>query len=239
MRLLVFSDVHGNIDALMKMYDMAAHLDYDKSVFLGDIFGYYYHQKEVLEFLREKIGLIWLKGNHDVYAVNTYRGGLDKQALIENYGSSYGGLDRQFCQEEMDFIDSLPVSVCIRDEDNKKIGLFHGCPERELEGRLYPRDWVENPANYEKFDIVIQGHTHWRMSRYSKRTWIVNPGSIGQPRDGRGFGFAIVDTKLYDVKFYSVNLEMHKLFQEIERRDPNLKKLRAVLQRKAQWNDTY
>ena len=134
----------------------------------------------------------------------------------------------------MDFIDALPVSVSIADENNRKIGCFHGRPEKELEGRLYPRDPVVNPAEYEKFDIVIQGHTHWRMSRYSKGTWIVNPGSIGQPRDGKGFGFAIVDTRSYEAQFYSVNINLHELFQEAERWDPNLKKLKDVLQRKVQ-----
>ena len=211
MRLLVFSDIHGNIDALKKMYAAVEHLDYDKSVFLGDIFGYYYHQKEVLAVLQKKSDLIWLKGNHDAYAVNVYKGVLGKGELIENYGS-----------------------VSIADENNRKIGFFHGRPEKELEGRLYPRDPVVNPAEYEKFDIVIQGHTHWRMSRYSKGTWIVNPGSIGQPRDGKGFGFAIVDTRSYEAQFYSVNINLHELFQEAERWDPNLKKLKDVLQRKVQ-----
>ena len=42
-------------------------------------------------------------------------------------------------------------------------------------------------------DIVLYGHTHVRESRYEDGIYIINPGSLGCPRDGKAPGYAIVD----------------------------------------------
>jgi len=65
------------------------------------------------------------------------------------------------------------------------------------------------------------------------QTLIVNPGSVGQPRDGRGYSFAIVDTKERSVSFVPYAIDRRSLYEEIDRYDPDLQKLKAVLERKA------
>ncbi len=64
-------------------------------------------------------------------------------------------------------------------------------------------------------------------------TLIINPGSLGQPRDGKGYSFAVVDTDSQSVVFETVEISIELLYRQIEEFDPNLKKLKEVLERRA------
>lgn len=231
MRLVVFSDIHGNIYALEEFMKNIRELDYDNIVFLGDIFGYYYHQKDIISRLAGIPDLIWLKGNHDAYAVDVYHGKCDETLYATRFGSTYQNMHCRFWDQEIEFINALPSSVTL-EEDDKKIVFFHGTPDDPLEGRLYPKDTAAYSAVYADFDMIILGHTHWRMTRYIDKTIVINPGSLGQPRDGKGFGFAVVDTALRDVRFIDIEIDKSLLYKEIEEKDSSLEKLKEVLERK-------
>lgn len=230
MILAVFSDIHGNIyalkEALHKMMDIA----YDKIIFCGDIFGYYYDQQAVITELSRIPNLIWLKGNHDAYAVDAYRGLLDEAYLVYNYGHSYEKLTSKYSNELIEFIDAKPEYVPLRD-GSKKIGIFHGTPDDPLEGRLYPDKHVITQELYFAYDIVILGHTHCRMVRTEGGTLIVNAGSLGQPRDGNGYGFVVIDTDAFQVTYYTIEIDTAALYCQIDRYDPGLLKLKEVLMR--------
>ena len=178
MRLVIFSDLHGNSLALDAFLKKIEKLSYDRLIFCGDIFGYYYNQKTIIRTLSAINGLIWLKGNHDAYFQRIYEG------------------------------------------------------KEDAEGKLYPDKPVQNPEEYQKYDIVILGHTHCRMERMEGSTWIVNSGSLGQPRDGNGYGFAVMDTALRQVEFQTVEIDQPRLYAQINQYDPHLTKLKEVLERK-------
>lgn len=230
MKLLVFSDIHGNIYALEKLLERLETFSYDKIIFLGDIFGYYYHQKETIARLKEIPDLIWLKGNHDSYAVDIYFGRCKEEKYVARFGSSYQNLSLNFLEKDIKHIETMPTSV-ILNSDGEKIGIFHGTPYNPVEGRQYPNASIDFPEVYEDYNIVILGHTHWRMLRYVGDTMIINPGSLGQPRDGKGFCFAIVDTLLRKVEFIEVEINRFLLYEEIERKDPSMKNLKDILER--------
>ncbi len=231
MKLVVFSDIHGNLPALDAFLEKIETLSYDALVFCGDIFGYYYHQKEIIERLSRLDGLIWLKGNHDEYFLRLYHGMSDEKQYIQKYGHSYANVRKRFHEEEARLIDrhkpehQMECNGC-------RIGIFHGTPENSLEGRLYPDRFVSNPDDYRNYDLVILGHTHCRMLRKEQNTLIVNSGSLGQPRDGNGFGYAVVDTESLQAEFGEVTIDRKRLYREIDRYDPDLTKLKEVLERR-------
>ena len=231
MKLLVFSDIHGNIYALDNFLKQIESFNYDRIIFLGDIFGYYYNQSEVIARLKEIPNLIWLKGNHDIYAIDIYCGRKKAKEYTENFGSSYDNLKARVRNEDIMRIDAMSCYKVLNDGE-RHIGLFHGTPCNPMEGRLYPKDMVTNPEFYTDYDIVILWHTHWRMCRFVYQTLVVNPGSLGQPRDGKGFSFAIIDTILKSVEFMEIVIDKSCLFKDIERNDPYLGKLKDVLERK-------
>lgn len=231
MRLIVFSDIHGNSYALDAFFVKIKELTYDMLIFCGDIFGYYYNQKQVIEKLSEREDLIWLKGNHDQYFLNLYNGKTEKEYFIQNYGHSYDNISERYSSKDAMLIDSHPSEYLLM-AGERCVGIFHGTPENSLEGRLYPDKPLLHRDKYECYDIVILGHTHCRMLRMEGKTLVVNPGSLGQPRDGQGYGFALVDTEQKTAVFYNVEIDASQLYRQIDMYDPDLRKLKEVLERR-------
>ena len=299
MKLAVFSDIHGNIWGLKEALRLLEGYSFDRMVFLGDIFGYYYRQREVFEELRKLPDLIWLFGNHDQMFLEAMDGRMDEERLISRYGHSYADLGSKGLEDIAAFLRTLSPRAEL-DAEGTRVLCVHGTPWDPLNGRMYPDNPVKNPESYAAFDIVLQGHTHCRMRRFAdpegnsgtmgsteepggavrsvpdgrltgqgeadhpvpcgksvgqgavdhsvppcvvspesdarpaeNQTLIVNPGSVGQPRDGRGYSFAIVDTKERSVSFVPYAIDRRSLYEEIDRYDPDLQKLKAVLERKA------
>lgn len=230
MRLLVFSDIHGNALALDAFLNKIESERYDYAVFCGDIFGYYYDQKYIIKQLCAMERLVWIKGNHDAYFCKLYRGLEDEYTLTQKYGHSYENIKQRFAEDEYRLISSKKSSFFF-ETDNFQIGIFHGTPNNPLEGRLYPKDLL-NDNSFFQYDIVILGHTHFRQFRKQGSTMIVNPGSLGQPRDGNGFSYCLIDTERQSVEFKNVEIDISKLYQQIEKYDPYLIKLREVLERR-------
>ena len=96
MKLVVFSDIHGNSYALDAFLKKIKTISYDYLVFCGDIFGYYYNQKEIIRKLSEMDGLIWLKGNHDAYFLEIYQRNVNAEYYIEQYGHSYDDIRKRY-----------------------------------------------------------------------------------------------------------------------------------------------
>ncbi len=231
MRLLVFSDLHGNSYALDAFLNRIQQESYDRLIFCGDIFGYYYNQHEIIEGLSQLEDLIWLKGNHDAYFLQLFYGEKAENSFVEKYGHSYSDIDKRFTKSECEKVEKLEPKRVIFEQDCK-IGIFHGTPQDPLEGRLYPKDQIRDPQIYLQYDIVILGHTHCRMKRYVDDTLVVNSGSLGQPRDGSGYGYAVIDTSEKAVQFENITLNTTALYSQIDQYDPELKKLKSVLERR-------
>lgn len=200
MNLAVFSDIHGNIYSLEKALEKMQAYRPDGYLFLGDMAGYYYYQNECISLLNNLPNLISIKGNHDEYFINSLK---DKKYLKEldtKYGRAYTMLHQSITAESLDFFNNL--STC---EKNKLYEAYHGSPNNYLQEYIYPDTDI-------KFDtrvpIVFLGHTHYPMKKEVNDTLILNPGSIGQPRDYNQGSFIIVDTE--DKKVENIRYEYNK-----------------------------
>lgn len=227
MKILFFSDIHGNryvLEPLLKVIDKE---NVDRVVFCGDIFGYYYYQEEILTlFRRYKFDIIL--GNHDIYFLEILRNKKKESDLIRKYGNSYLDIDKKISQENIKFLKKMNSQQIIHD-NNLKIGIFHGTPDNPSYGRLYPDTTIINSSIYEKFDLILLGHTHHKMYREFNKTIIVNPGSIGQQRDGKGCSYAIYDTVTKEMTFGIVKYDIFALVRDIDIFDNGNDKLKEVL----------
>jgi putative phosphoesterase len=231
MQLIIFSDIHGNQYTFREFIKQINQIDYDILIFCGDIFGYYYGQKEIIDKLCELKNLVWVKGNHDQYAVNVYNKIEDSNKYKEKYGCSYGYILSDCRRDQINRIRELPDHVILKLQ-GKKIGVFHGTPEDYTHGRLYPNNLVDLSAVYNEYDYVILGHTHFRMVYKYGHTTIINPGSLGQHRDGKGFGYFIFNLEREEGKFVDIEIDLKQLYKEIDINDKNLTKLKDVLERR-------
>lgn len=228
MKICLFSDIHGNQYALDEFIKISSKLDIDLFIFCGDIFGYYYEPNKVISTLKTIKQLKCVKGNHDQLFLDICSGKIDENGLITKYGNSYKNIQNKISEINKPFIEYMPNNLKLKYE-GKNIGVFHGSPTDSLNGRIYPDTLIVNPNIFREYDYVILGHTHYRMVRQIGKTKVINPGSLGQPRDKNGFSFATLSIPQGEVTFYEIHWDRQKLVKDIKAKDNENKKLIDIL----------
>lgn len=199
MQIGLISDIHANIDALHAV--LAALDGVDQIICAGDLTGYYTHPGEVVDEIRKR-RIQTLAGNHDVYL--THPPVNPNNLLRASIEFTHRHLDA--AQEQ--FLAGLPVERWVT-IDGVRLAIFHGSPWNPKEEYIYPD--YKNFHNFETIeaDIIVMGHTHRPMHVKVGDRLVVNPGSVGQPRDGdRRASFAILDTSSRHVRFERAAFDM-------------------------------
>lgn len=182
MKLLIISDIHGNMEALRAVEKAAGPVD--DILFLGDVLDYGPRPRECLQWLRDRGG-IFLKGNHD-HAVTTREDCRCGASFKE-----YSILTREYMWKILDesdyrFFDNL--FPCRAEKiDGIDIYASHAAPSDPFYKYLRPETEtaaLEDEVRDLDVKFVFLGHTHFPMERTACGTSIINPGSVGQPRDG-------------------------------------------------------
>ncbi len=188
MILLVFSDIHGNIYSLEKALKIMERYQPDQFLFLGDMAGYYYYQNECIKLLNTLPNLLSIKGNHDDMFLKAISDDMLLNELENKYGQSYKMLKDNITNESFQFFQSM--------KDFEKNGIYeayHGSPNNYYSEYIYP-DNTNLVLDTNCAPYLFLGHTHYQMDKYINHTRVINPGSIGQPRDINQPSFAIIDT---------------------------------------------
>lgn len=215
MKILIISDIHGNIYALKSMLEFLKNKQIDSTLVAGDILGYYPFSNETINILKSIKNCHIVLGNHDKFFIDS----LKNRLLINDYRKKYGDSILEFHEnisnENLAFIMEKNLFKIIK-INALSIYLMHGSPNNLLEGYIYPNTFYNyNDINH---NLIIHGHTHYRMVRKYEDKIVINPGSLGQPRDGKPPSFVIFDsiTKRHD--FYNVNFDKKKLFEDLKER---------------------
>ncbi|HIP58453.1 MAG TPA: metallophosphoesterase [Archaeoglobus profundus] len=208
MKIGLISDVHGNLIALEKVLDKLNHCD--KIYCAGDIVGYYPFPNEVIEvFIKNNIESVM--GNHD-YAVitNDFSG-------FNPYAKEAGVWTRRRLKKEyLDWLSKLPLKI-----KTKWFNIYHGVPADDLtaiEIYLYPGDpMIDGFLRILKKNVIV-GHTHIQFVRELEGVMFINPGSVGQPRDGDPrAAYAIFDTETNKVELYRVKYNIDEVCDAVHR----------------------
>lgn len=196
MRTLVLADLHANLEATRAALDRAAGLGYDRTMLLGDLVGYGAEPNEVIAALRSLPGCLAVRGNHDRVAA-----GLDDDGDFNRVARAAALWTKAaLSPETRGFLRALPVGPLPFGEG---LLLSHGTPVDEdmylLTEGAARRCFAALP-----FDLCFYGHTHlpgafvleddrirFEPARDERtvltlrpgRRYLVNPGSVGQPRD--------------------------------------------------------
>jgi predicted phosphodiesterase len=198
MRLGVISDLHSNIHALDAVLAALEGPGVDRLIVLGDVFGYYPWARLVWERLHQSLWpLILIKGNHDEMLLRQADGTampppVHAAAIAQNL-DDLRGTGALEALRAVAFTRSLEL-------DGQMLRLAHGTPADPENGRLYPDDasapaWLPAPGQW-----LLLGHTHYPLVReLAGGGMLVNPGSVGQPRDGDpSASFAVIDLQTRD-----------------------------------------
>ncbi|MFQ5956856.1 MAG: metallophosphoesterase family protein, partial [Candidatus Brocadiales bacterium] len=186
MKILIISDIHANHAALTAVMEDTDG-EFDHVWCLGDIVNYGPQPKECLEAIRA-ISDGMVRGNHD----NAVGRGVDCGCSIkyQSLADACKGFTRSVLgEEDKGFLAMLPL-VDEFEIDGQRFLLSHGSPCGDMYKYLKPS--VSDSTLIEELegvnaDFVFLGHTHLPMiikRRKLGRTTVINPGSVGQPRDG-------------------------------------------------------
>jgi putative phosphoesterase len=177
-RVLVVSDVHGNWPAL----EVVARVPHDVVVCLGDVVGYGPQPGECLRWLRAR-GALMVQGNHDRALADGVpprcRRGFEWLAA-----STADIARRQLSGEDLTFLRELPRTRQV-DLDGKRAFLVHATPSDPLYSYLGPHAerWRAEASGVDA-DLFLVGHTHLPFHLELGEIQVLNPGSLGQPKDG-------------------------------------------------------
>ncbi len=217
MRYLILSDIHSNIDALDAVLDAAREVPTDGILVLGDLVGYGAEPELVVERIRALNPVAIVRGNHDkVVAGVESDDGFNPLAKI-----SAALTRRALTQASLDYLVALPKGPL---QVDTVVEVCHGSPFDEDWYIHQEMDVVEAIAASQR-PVCLFGHTHIPLAATSAgeggaeillagdgdgkeipiggdRRYVVNPGSVGQPRDGDPrAAYAVLDTERLTVAF--------------------------------------
>lgn len=232
MRYLILSDIHSNDEALSAVLSRVRRKKYDRVVVLGDFVGYGANPNQVVDRIRRlRRRKVLIRGNHDKVV-----SGLDAGELFSPIAlaAARWTADRLTPQSRR-FLEALPPGPTAVD------GAFlicHGSPRDEDAYIFSDRDAYLNFRDSEAL-VCFFGHSHIpsvftlephgirvevvagervRLKLQRDRRYLINPGSIGQPRDRNpAAAYAIYDASARVVHFDRVPYDVGKTREKILR----------------------
>jgi diadenosine tetraphosphatase ApaH/serine/threonine PP2A family protein phosphatase len=233
LRVLILSDIHANLEALEACLDAAP--EYDQVYNLGDIVGYGANPNEVTERSRE-LGSIFVRGNHD----KACSGLSDLSDFNPVAGLAALWTREKLIDDHLQFLRALPQGPLAPIEN---VQLVHGSPRDEDEYILMASD-AYSILKEAADPLTFFGHTHvqrcllledtgegkafapnyksakgkqeFRLEIKPKTKYMVNPGSVGQPRDNDPrAAFLLYDTDAGVITFHRVPYNIERAQEKI------------------------
>jgi predicted phosphodiesterase len=236
MRVLILSDIHANLQALDAV--LAQSPPHDLVWNLGDIVGYGANPNEVIERSRS-LGALFVRGNHD----RACCGLTDVDGFNPVASRAARWTQCVLSAEHLSWLRRLATGP-VRPESTGEISCVHGSLCDEDEYVLSPRD-AQQSLEAAPTRINFFGHTHlqggfatdgqqwyrltpdyltrgepeeWVLRLSSGARYMLNPGSVGQPRDGDWrAAFAVYDTEQHTLTFCRVPYDLRSAQESILR----------------------
>ncbi len=203
MRVGLISDVHANRVALEAVLEDVPSVD--ALACAGDVVGYNPWPAACVDALRTR-DVPTVMGNHDLAVVerSSFRFNELASAGVEH-------AQRQLDAEQRRWLESLPTE---RRAFDGRVKLVHGHPD-DPNRYTYPEEF--SPRLLGDEDVLVLGHTHVQhVERYAEGI-VVNPGSVGQPRDGDPrAAYAVVDLEAMTVDTCRVEYDVDAVREAVE-----------------------
>ncbi len=215
----MISDIHANLPALESVLEEIKTYDYDEIICLGDMVGYGPHPKECIELI-SSTGMKCVKGNHDA--------GVTGELTEKHFRNPNRKLIQQtkniLSGSEIKWLRDLPVKI--ESTDGSWLAV-HASPINPLNWNyLESAIQIRNMLNTLSSRFCFVGHTH--IPAFVARTfgitsiqndgnYLINPGSIGQSRDGDyRASYCLLDTDNNTYSFHRVAYNLEKVVNDLE-----------------------
>lgn len=219
-KIALLSDIHANLPALEAVMEKLEAEEPDEWICLGDLVGYGPHPTECIKIVREK-KMKCVLGNHDAgvcgrLSINHFR--KPNRELIEKTAA-------MLSKDDLDWLRSLPLTL------ESEVPLWtaaHASPEQ-------PEDWMYLESAFKVRELlrdtlhtyIFTGHTH-RPALVSDKIglkelkkghkYMINPGSIGQSRDGDYRASAgVLDTDAGNYSNIRVTFDLERVVSDLHK----------------------
>lgn len=200
MRIAITSDIHANLPALERFLEKAK---FDFWVDLGDSIGYYPFPSEVLEILREECGKKILGDHEDCCLREDY-------SMLNRYARRALMKTRTMLNEQdLEYLRDLKKKINF-EKKGRRFLMVHGSPRNPLWDYVFPdqKRKIKGFLREREEDFLLIGHTHVPYVITEENTTLVNPGSLGQPRDGnQSPSYCILEGTSIEIKRFSYNID--------------------------------
>ena len=195
MKLAIISDIHGNLEAFNEVLEDIKRSQIDATICLGDMIGYGPDPEDIVSIIRER-GIPTIMGNHELIIVDPrylqWFNPLARESITKTIP--------KLSEDSINFIHHLEMVIV-----DHGARFVHGFPPDSALTYLFQ---IEEPAFGDTFDkmkenICFVGHTHkleivsygsgavirtpmkkGSLNLHAGKKYIINVGSVGQPRDG-------------------------------------------------------
>lgn len=197
MRAAVLSDIHSNRHALETVLAAVEEADVDQIWCLGDMVGYGAEPDACTALVRERCNTC-LVGNHDLALL----GALDISTFSEAAAAAVEWTRQNVSDETLEFLGTLEPTA-----SQNGVGLFHASPRDPVWEYVLSTDQAEAGFAAQEERVGLIGHSHIALFfvlapgarpgyaqgaqaadgaeiDLAEGDWLLNPGSVGQPRDG-------------------------------------------------------
>ncbi|HKY11944.1 MAG TPA: metallophosphoesterase family protein [Gaiellaceae bacterium] len=195
MRLAVISDIHANLYALEAVLEEIDRDPPDEIWCLGDTVGYGPRPNECCELVRERCTRT-LVGNHDLVALGSAE--VELEDFNPEAGAASVWTSSELSPESRQFLSALEPTATVDGFE-----LYHGSPRDPVWDYVLDEVAVEDSFTRTEAPVVLVGHSHVATAAVlagetieggvapadfsaalGAGRWLLNPGSVGQPRDG-------------------------------------------------------
>ncbi len=241
MRYLVLSDIHGNLDALEAVLQQADRAGYDRVLVLGDLVGYGARPNEVIDRIRALDPAAIIRGNHDKVASGVEEPDGFNPIAQEAAEWTY----RALTPENRAFLAACPAGPIFADAETEichgspadedayvtsELGALRALKQAERHVCFYGHTHIPVVFRMTEtgFDVLTgpsdevraasgEGEpVEWEMAIEKGICYLINPGSVGQPRDGDPrAAFAIFDRDRAVVSFHRTPYAVDRAQQKI------------------------
>ncbi|HEU5105863.1 MAG TPA: metallophosphoesterase family protein [Solirubrobacterales bacterium] len=222
MRVAILSDIHSNRQALEAVLAATEEAAVEQTWCLGDMVGYGADPDACTALVRERCGTC-LVGNHDLALL----GALDISTFSEAAATAVEWTREQVSEETLEFLRSLEPAA-----SQGGIGLFHASPRDPIWEYVLSTDQAEAGLEACEERVALIGHSHIALFfvRAAERNggyaqgaqagdgtaveigegeWLLNPGSVGQPRDGDPrAAWLELDTEQWTARYHRVDYDI-------------------------------
>ena len=229
LRVAVLSDIHANLHALEATLAAIDADPPDELWCLGDLVGYGPRPNEVVETVRDR-ARICLVGNHDLGVLER----LDLDEFTPDAAAVARWTRTVLLDDARDYLESLEPEAKVEGAE-----LYHASPRDPVWEYVISPDTALAALEVTVAPVVLVGHSHVALSislaegaldgsvapegteaDLDRARWLLNPGSVGQPRDGDWrAAWLELDFDSHTAHFHRVEYDVSRTQAEIAERD--------------------